>query len=107
VTFQIEFTEVAEMETQDTLLWLLGRSPDQAGRWQDGIEKAILSLSEFPARCPLAPEDDMFSVSVRQLLFGRYRILFTLVDTDEDSEPDTVRILHVRHGARRRLGEGD
>ena len=107
MNFWIEFTEVAEMEVQDTLLWLLGRSPNQAGKWQEGFEKAVSSLAEFPTRCLLAPEADLFSVPVRQLLYGQYRILFTLVDTDDDGEPDTVRSLHVRHATRRRLSDSD
>jgi plasmid stabilization system protein ParE len=105
VTFRIEFTDVAEMELQDTFLWLLGRSPDYAGRWQARLETSINSLSELPTRCPLAPESERFEVEVRQLLYSSYRILFTLVDTDDDGTADPVRILHIRHGARRLLGQ--
>jgi plasmid stabilization system protein ParE len=105
VIFRIEFTDVADMEVQEIFLWLLGRSPVQAGRWQEGLEKAVNSLAEQPTRCPLAPEHARFDVEVRQLLYRSYRILFTLVDTDGDGDRDTVRILHVRHGARRWLGE--
>jgi plasmid stabilization system protein ParE len=105
VTFRVEFTEVADMEVHDTFLWLLGRSPKHAGQRQEGLEQAIRSLTEFPSRCPLAPESDAFEVEVRQLLYRSHRILFTLVDVDEDGDLDTVGILHVRHGARRRLDE--
>jgi plasmid stabilization system protein ParE len=105
VTFRIEFTDAADMEVQDTFLWLLGRSPEQADRWQAGLEQAVNSLTQFPGRCPLAPESDAFAVPVRQLLYGSYRVLFTLVDSDDDGAPDTVRILHVRHGARRLLSQ--
>lgn len=103
--FQIEFTDVAEMEAQDTLLWLLGRSPDFAGRWQAGLEKAIQSLEVFPTRCARAPESDSFDVDVRQLIYSGYRILFTCLDADGDGADDTIRILHVRHGSRRPLDE--
>jgi hypothetical protein len=48
VTFRIEFTDVAEMEVQDSLWWLLSRFPEYAGRWQAGLEKAVNSLTEFP-----------------------------------------------------------
>ena len=105
MTFRIEFTDVADMEVQDTFLWLLGRSPEHADRWQAGLEEAIHSLAQFPTRCPLAPESDAFDVPVRQLLYGSYRILFTVVDADDDGTPDTARILHIRHGARRWLNE--
>ncbi len=106
-TFGVEFTDVADGEVQDILLWLIGRAPERAGRWQVGLENAINSLAQFPTRRPLAPENDAFAFEVRQLLYGAYRILFTLVDTDGDGIADTVRILHVRHGARRPRGQTD
>ncbi len=34
-----------------------------------------------------------------------YRILYCLIDEDGDGETDTVLLLHVRHGSRRRLNE--
>jgi plasmid stabilization system protein ParE len=110
MNFAVEFTDVADMEVQNILLWIMGRSPEQAEPWQDGLENAVMSLTSLPKRCPLASEQDAFDVEVRQLLYGKYRLLFTLVDTDNDGEPDTVRILHVRHGAQRplyRIGTGD
>jgi plasmid stabilization system protein ParE len=103
MTYGVEVTDVADMETQEIFLWMVGHSPENAGRWINGLDQAIDSLSTFPTRCPLAPENDTFVEEVRQHLYGRYRILFTLLDVDDDGVPDTVRILHVRHGARRYL----
>lgn len=100
MSYTVEFTDVADMEIQNILLWMMGRSPEQTERWQEGLEHAAASLADFPGRCPLAPEHDAFNVEVRQLLYGKYRLLFTLIDADNDGENDTVRILHVRHGAR-------
>lgn len=76
--------------------WIVRDSPSRAASWLDGAFAAIQTLSEFPRRCPLAPEDDAFSEEIRQLLYGDVRILF-------DTEGDIVRVLHVRHGARRPL----
>jgi hypothetical protein len=57
---------------------------------------AIDSLKTFPARCPLAPENEFFSQEIRQLLYGkgrgRYRVLFTI-------SGNTVSVLHIRHSA--------
>ncbi|HEX5324880.1 MAG TPA: type II toxin-antitoxin system RelE/ParE family toxin [Capsulimonadaceae bacterium] len=103
--YSIEFTDVADAEVQVILLWLIENAPEYVERWQEGLEGSVSSLSHFPARCPLAPEDNAFDIEVRQLLYGSYRILFTLVDVDRDGERETVRILHVRHGARRWLNE--
>ena len=64
----------------------------------DGLVAAIDSLSQFPLRCLLAPEDREFSFEVRHLLYGRrphiYRILFTV-------EGDVAHVLHIRHGRRK------
>jgi hypothetical protein len=60
----------------------------------------IYTLENLPTRCPIAPENDAFDVEVRQLLFGKYRILFWI-------DGRIVRVLHIRHGARRRLGDSD
>lgn len=107
MSYQTEFTDVADMEVQNILLWLIGKAPERVDSWQQGLEDAVASLSEMPSRCPLAPENTAFLMPVRQRLYGAYRILFTLVDVDGDGSNDTVRILHVRHGAQRYMGEDD
>ncbi|MBW3625799.1 MAG: type II toxin-antitoxin system RelE/ParE family toxin [Armatimonadetes bacterium] len=107
MTYRIEFTDVADKEIHEILFWMIGRSPERAGRWQEGLEESVYSLSEHPRRCALAPEDKAFPVEIRQKLYGVFRILFTLVDADGDGQEDTVRILHIRHGARRFIHETD
>jgi hypothetical protein len=42
-----------------------------------------------PKAFPLAPEDDEFSEKIRQMVVGRYRILFTI-------KGRKVHVLHVR-----------
>jgi len=46
-------------------------------------------LTSTPLRCPLAPESEELGISVRQLIIGRYRILFVV-------EKQTVLILHLK-----------
>jgi len=65
-----------------SLKWLLSQYAGETGlSWFSALEDAILSLTEFPERCPLAPEDASFPFEVRHLLYGNsphvYRILFT------------------------------
>jgi plasmid stabilization system protein ParE len=93
MTYRIEIMPPALRELDDAFNWIARRSPKRAETWQARAMRAIQSLVEFPRRCPLAPENEDFGVEVRQLLYGDYRIVFTIED-------DTVRILHVRHGAR-------
>lgn len=104
MAYRIEVSDTADAEADAAYFWLLGRSPEVAGRWYEGLLRAYRSLADFPGRCPLAPEASRFpDVEVRQLLYGRgssaYRILYCIL------EPDTVRILHVRPGAQRHLGD--
>jgi plasmid stabilization system protein ParE len=72
-------------------------SPKAARDWLDGLEDVVATLANMPARCPLAPEKDYFRVEIRQLLYGRYRILVTI------AAPDEVWVVHVRHAARQVL----
>ena len=76
--------------------WIARRSPDRAESWVGGAIEAILTLKDFPDRCPLAPESAVFQIEIRQLLYRDFRILFAV-------DGDSVRVLHVRHGARRFL----
>ena len=72
-------------------------APVTALRWIDRFEEALQGLSDNPRRCPLAPEDGLVHVEVRQLLFGRgsnvYRALFTI-------SGDDIQVLHVRRAVR-------
>ena len=100
MTYRVEVTDQAEAEAEEAYLWILERAPEAAARWWNGLDAAILSLEEMPARCRLAPENDEFEEEIRELLYGkrqhRYRILFTIRE-------QTVIVLHIRHGAREHL----
>jgi plasmid stabilization system protein ParE len=97
VSFTVVITRTAREQIADAANWIFRRSPDAAMKWLDGIEQTIAELSEFPTRCPLAPESDVVGSEIRQQLYGRrqhkYRILFAI-------RGDKVHVLHVRHGAR-------
>jgi plasmid stabilization system protein ParE len=92
----------AQRDIAEAHLWLAEQAPDAADRWFDSIYDTIGSLQIFPERCPLAPENKFFKTEIREIFHGRrqhkYRILFTVSENE-------VRVLHIRHGARRALGE--
>lgn len=76
------------------------------GEWEDGLYEAIRTLATMPGKHPVAERESRhFGIEVRLLLYERrrggpaYRVLFTIVQEGDD--PPFVRILHVRHGARR------
>src|SRR6185295_6375356 len=96
MAFLVETSEDAEYEMAAILEWLLQQHAGEDGiQWFLGLEAAVASLDEFPQRCSLAPENQVFPFEVRQLLYGRkphlYRILFTI-------ENNIVHVLHIRHG---------
>lgn len=62
----------------------------EAQRWIRELRTAISKqLSIVPKGFPLAPEDDEFSEEIRQMILGRYRVLFTITK-------HKVHVLHVR-----------
>jgi plasmid stabilization system protein ParE len=100
MNYEVVFTDVAEMEAEEAFLWLAGHYPEYAGQWREQLDQALASLREFPHQCPVARESYRFDVEVRSLRFAKYRLLFTIVDTDGDGVEDSVRVLHLRHTAR-------
>jgi toxin ParE1/3/4 len=75
---------------------------DAAMEWYLGFKAAILSLEQQPNRCPLTRKKD----KLRHLLYGRkphiYRVIYRVLEKQKQ-----VEVLHIRHGARRKLKPSD
>src|SRR5437763_16573368 len=95
-TYRVEPTDKALVDAGEVYFWLNEQSAEAALRWYEGLLTAFRSLAKNPLRCPLAPESAFFEEEIRQLLYGKYRILFTVAGA-------TVFVLRVRHGARQYL----
>lgn len=108
--YLVEFTEPALVEADAAYLWLSGLiGPEAAFLWYEGLFLAAEVLSSLPRVHPIAPEDAFYDVEVRRLIYygpsrrrGRnvYRLLFHIIEPQEDESEGVVRILHVRHGAK-------
>ena len=61
----------------------------EAQIWFSRMIRQIKTLAALPERCSIAPECDEFAETVRHLIVGRYRILFTV-------RGKQVHVLHVR-----------
>jgi plasmid stabilization system protein ParE len=96
MTYRVRTTRRAEEDAAAIFAWIASAAeqPREAARWLDGLERVLLSLRIHPQRCPLAPESSFLGREVRQLLFHRHRLHFTI-------ERREVRVLHIRHGSRR------
>jgi plasmid stabilization system protein ParE len=84
----------AQKEIDQAYHWIVKHTPKAAMRWHFELLEAIASLENFPYRCPLARENEFFKTELRQLLCGKYRIVFTVKDEE-------VHVIHVRHIARK------
>jgi plasmid stabilization system protein ParE len=86
----------ARRDLDEIAAYIAADSPTHAGRWRQRLHAKLLSLTTMPSACGLAPEDEVSGREIRQLLFGSYRVLFTI-------DQSRVLILTVRHGARRSM----
>ena len=81
----------AEIDITSCYQWGLENWGAEAAKaWAIELRKAISTrLTSLPLACPVAPESDELGITVRQLIFQRYRVLFIV-------EKRTVTVLHVR-----------
>ena len=100
MSYQVEISEKAQTEARSAALWMAQFSEEKATIWYFELSEAIQSLENMPFRCPLAPETISFGLEIRHLIFGKYRILFTVED-------ETVFILNIRHAAQKTLSPDD
>ncbi len=91
--YQIELSRRAECDVEEAFSYLRERAPLNAVRWRQRLEARLRVLERMPESFACAPENQDAEIEVRQLLYGRYRILYTL-------RGSVVFVLTVRHGAR-------
>jgi plasmid stabilization system protein ParE len=100
MSYTVEMTPTADTELRQSFMYIHGRSPRNAVRWLRGIHKAIDALEDFPNRCGIAPESEHLGERLRHYLFESHRIIFFV-----DEPGGVVRILRIRHGKMRAIGE--
>lgn len=95
MAYRVDLTERAVRDLRRIYVAINAAETAQARAWFNGLEKAVLSLDEHPARGAPIPENG----SLRHLLYGRrryrYRIIYAI-----DEHNRIVTVLHIRHGAR-------
>lgn len=89
--YRVVFTDESNQDIASSFEW--GRrewGSAAAQRWYRELRSHTRKiLMQFPKSQPLAPESEKAGREIRHVIFGRYRILFEIVD-------QTVRVLHVR-----------
>ncbi|MGZ8847753.1 MAG: type II toxin-antitoxin system RelE/ParE family toxin [Pyrinomonadaceae bacterium] len=89
--YLVIFEDSAQVDVLESYDW--GRrawGKREAQQWVRQLRTAAFKqLAVVPRAFPLAPEDDEFSEEIRQMVVGRYRVLFTIKGRN-------VHVLHVR-----------
>jgi toxin ParE1/3/4 len=100
--YVVNTTPHAERDLETLYRQVNAEYSDAALEWYLGIKAAILSLEERPNRCPITRRKD----KLRHLLYGHkphvYRVIYRVVENQK-----LVEVLHIRHGARRKLKPSD
>lgn len=91
--FNILLTDEARKDLDDIMAYIALDAPRRAETYVDELLNEIRSLTSMPKRCAVAPESGRRGYEMRHLIYGRYRILFTIKESD-------VYILRVIHSAR-------
>jgi plasmid stabilization system protein ParE len=89
--YAVIFEESAQADVRGSYDWgcrVWGKN--EARRWIRELRTAILKqLSIVPKGFPIAPEDEEFAEEIRQMIVGRYRVLFNI-------RKGKVHVLHIR-----------
>ena len=89
--YTVVFEESAQADVRKSYDWgcrFWGKK--EAQRWVRELRTAVLrQLSILAKGFPVAPEDEEFSEEIRQMIVGRYRVLFTI-------RKGKVHVLHIR-----------
>jgi toxin ParE1/3/4 len=106
MTYRVEFADRAARDLEILYKEKNAAESHAAARWYNGLEDAVYALASYPNRCPVVPEARRVKRKLRHLLYGKkphiYRVIYEV-----DDGRQTVWVLHIRHGARRKLKASD
>lgn len=104
LAYDVKITDSALLDAQEYVQFIeyKKREPRAAEQWFRELLSAIFSLEELPSRYALIPEVAEFSFELRQVIFHSHRIIYQV-----DNNKNTVNVLRIYHGSRRRLRKAD
>jgi toxin ParE1/3/4 len=102
MTYVVEFSIRASRDLEVLYIEKNAAESRAASRWYNELEEAVYALAEYPFRCPVVPEARRARRKLRHLLYGEkshvYRVIYEV-----DERQKVVWVLHIRHGARRKI----
>ncbi|MGC2656409.1 MAG: type II toxin-antitoxin system RelE/ParE family toxin [Bryobacteraceae bacterium] len=106
MAYRVSLAAPAEADAYAAFERIREAAPMHAWKWLTGLFKAIFSLDEMPARCPVIPEAEELGYPARHLLYGKrngvYRIIFHIREEERH-----VRVLRVWHTSRDTITAAD
>jgi hypothetical protein len=67
MAYRVEIVPRAERDLAAVYAAINAEKSDAAFRWFRGLERALFTREDVPARCPITPEDS----GLRHLLYGK------------------------------------
>ena len=83
----------AERDLEEAFSYIARDNPQAARRWLEGMRRKVKSLESMPSRGAFISESSELRRAYRQLVYGRYRIIYRL-------EERAIMIMRVLHAAR-------
>jgi plasmid stabilization system protein ParE len=106
MAYRVSLTAPAETDAYAAFERIREAALMHAEKWLTGLFKAIFSLDEIPARCPVIAEAKELGFPARHLLYGKgrgvYRIIFHIREDEQH-----VRVLRIWHGFRDAITAAD
>jgi toxin ParE1/3/4 len=106
MTYRVEFADRAARDLEILYKEKNAAESHAAARWYNGLEEAVDALASYPNRCPVVPKARKVKRKLRHLLYGKkphvYRVIYEI-----DEGRQAVWVLHIRHGARKKLKASD
>jgi len=106
MTYLVDFAARAVRDLEILYVEKNAAESPAAAHWYNELELVVYALASYPHRCPIAPEARRMKRELRNLLYGKkphvYRVIY---EVDEGRQ--AVLVLHIRHGARRKLKSSD
>jgi toxin ParE1/3/4 len=104
--YRVEFAARAARDLEILYVEKNAQESPAAARWYNGLEETVYALETRPNRCPVAPEAKKLKRKLRHLLYGKkphvYRVIYEV-----EGQRQTVWVLTIRHGARRKIQTSD
>ena len=95
MAYRVELTDRSARDLRRIYQTINAEDNAQARAWFNGLQKAVLSLAEHPARGVSTAEHS----GLRHVFYGRRRYVYRIIYKINQADL-TVTVLHIRYGGR-------